>query len=374
MEENTFICANCGQTFPMQEGHMVGNDQLCHDCMESETVECTHCHSLIYSDLNSGTDAIPLCAACFDRYEYAICERCGVLLRGGEVYYAGEEDTPYCRECYERYRGSDVIHAYNYKPDPIFYGEGPRYFGVELEIDEGGERNDYAREILAAGNSEDMSHIYAKRDGSLNNGFEIVSEPMSLDYHRNEMPWEQVLEKARQLGFKSHSASTCGLHVHISRLAFGKDEEQQEACIARILYFFEKHWEELLKFSRRTPRQLERWAARYGYKEQPMEILSHAKKGTHAGRYTCVNLENYSTIEVRMFRGTLKLNTFIATLQMVNLICSVAISLSDDELKALSWSTFVSGITEDNYPELVKYLMEKRLYVNDVVELEEVEV
>ena len=374
MEENTFICANCGQSFPLQEGHVVGNDQLCHDCMESETVECIHCGAHVYNDLNSGTDEIPLCAACFDRYEDAICEHCGVLLRGGEAFYVGEDDIPYCRACYERYRGSEVIHAYNYKPDPTFYGEGPRYFGVELEIDGAGERNDYAKEVLAAGNPEGKEHIYAKRDGSLDDGFEIVSEPMSLEYHCNEMPWDQVLEKARQLGYKSHSVSTCGLHVHISRLAFGETEEQQEACIARILYFFEKHWEELLKFSRRTPRQLERWAARYGYKEQPMEILSHAKKGTHAGRYTCINLEPIATIECRMFRGTLKLNTFKATLQLMDRICDVAIHLSDDELKAMSWSTFVSGITEQDMPELVKSLKERRLYVNDIIEEQEVEV
>ena len=70
----------------------------------------------------------------------------------------------------------------------------------------------------------------------------------------------------------------------------------------------EKHWDELLKFSRRTPRQLQRWAARYDYKEQPKEILDNAKVGaTGNGRYSCINLENTNTIEFRMFRGTLKL-------------------------------------------------------------------
>ena len=34
-------------------------------------------------------------------------------------------------------------------------------------------------------------------------------------------------------------------------------EAEQNASIARVLFFAEKNWEELLKFSRRTPRQLE---------------------------------------------------------------------------------------------------------------------
>lgn len=181
-------------------------------------------------------------------------------------------------------------------------------------------------------------------------------------YHRDDPDDEEPL------CYTSHQAGTCGLHIHVSRLAFGKDVEQQDACIARVLYFFEKHWEELLKFSRRTPRQLERWAARYGYKDQPGDILEHAKKGYGGGRYSCVNLQNTDTIEFRMFRGTLKYNTLIATLQLVDRICDVAIHLSDDELKAMSWTTFVSGCRAT---ELVQYLKERRIYVNEPVSGEE---
>ena len=35
------------------------------------------------------------------------------------------------------------------------------------------------------------------------------------------------------------------------------------------------------------------------------------------------------TVEIRMFRGTLKLNTLKATLQMVNHLVEVAVSMSD---------------------------------------------
>lgn len=128
--------------------------------------------------------------------------------------------------------------------------------------------------------------------------------PMSLQYHKEEMPWAHILHRAAEMGYTSHQSGTCGLHVHVSRAAFGDTEAAQDAAIARVLYFFEKNWEELLKFSRRTQRQLDHWAARYGYREQPRDILEHAKKGSHAGRYTCVNLENRATIEFRIFRGT----------------------------------------------------------------------
>lgn len=67
------------------------------------------------------------------------------------------------------------------------------------------------------------------------------------------------------------------------------------------------------------------------------------------------------------FRGTLKYNTFIATLQLVNRLCDVAIYLTDSELHAMSWSDFTAGITE---PELIQYLKERRLYLNEPVESE----
>ena len=193
---------------------------------------------------------------------------------------------------------------------------------------------------------------------------------MSLEYQLHRMPWARLCREALSMGYISHQASTCGLHVHISRQAFGKTERSQDAAIARVLYFFEKHWEELLKFSRRTPRQLERWAARYGYKEQPMELLDYAKKGGHGGRYTCVNLQNRDTVEFRMFRGTLKPNTIFATLELLDRICDLAVCLSDEELKAIAWTSFVGGIQRENCPELVQYLKERQLYVNEPVESE----
>ena len=215
----------------------------------------------------------------------------------------------------------------------------------------------------SAGLPVDEELIYCKHDGSLDDGFEIVTHPMSLDWHLHQMPWEAILNKAVQMGYLSHRANTCGLHVHVSRDAFGFTREGQDCAISRALYFVEKHWNELLRFSRRTQRQLDRWAARYGYKDDPQE---HIKKG-YGSRYTCVNLTNEETIEFRIFRGTLKYNTLIATLQMVNHICDAAICLSDEQLKALSWSEFVSGITE---PELIRYLKERRLYLNEPVESE----
>lgn len=358
-----FVCTSCGNNFYRKQLSPFDGELLCPACLSSQTVYCSCCDRRIWTDDNVGTDAQPLCQDCFDDH-FERCTTCNALIRRGDTYYRG--DTPYCAECYQSVGCGDEIMSYYFKPTPIFYGEGKRFFGVELEIDGAGEDNDNAAEILHIANVE-RPLVYCKHDGSLDDGFEIVTHPMTLDFHLHNMPWEQIVEEAKKLGYTSHQAGTCGLHVHVNRNAFGETEVQQDAVIARILYFVEKNWEELLKFSRRTQSQLDQWAARYGYKDQPKELLDHAKKSAHAGRYTSVNLTNKNTIEFRIFRGTLKHNTLIATLQLLDRICDVALFMSDEQVKAMSWTTFVSGCTQ---PELVQYLKERRLYVNEPVESE----
>lgn len=136
-------------------------------------------------------------------------------------------------------------------PDLVFHGKGLRHFGVELEIDNGGTDRYNAEKLLNIANA-DAENLYIKTDGSLDDGLELVTHPMTLTYRLNEMPWAEILRKAQSMGYLSHAAGTYGLHVHISRLAFGCTYEQQEAAIARLLYFVEKFWAELLRFSRRT--------------------------------------------------------------------------------------------------------------------------
>ena len=81
-----------------------------------------------------------------------------------------------------------------------------------------------------------------------------------------------------------------------------------------------------------------------------------------------MNLMNYATIEFRLFRGTLKHNTLIAALELVNAICDIAVDLTDEGIEKLSWSEFVGTVTE---PELIQYLKERKLYVNEDISTEE---
>lgn len=358
--ENEIYCAHCGERIENEDYDTINGQIWCDACIDENTVTCDRCgERILYHDAVQDDDTT-LCQSCFNDF-YHRCESCNCIIHDDYVNWNG--DSPYCDRCYDNL--STEIEEYSYKPEPIFYGDGTRFFGIELEIDYGGKDDDNARILKEIANIHG-EHIYVKSDGSLDEGLELVSHPASLDYHKSYQ-WNEIMSKAISLGYRSHQTSTCGLHIHVNRNCLGDSREEQDEVISRILYFVEHHWNELLKFSRRSEYAMNRWASRYGYENSAKAILDKAKKGNN-GRYAAVNLMNYSTIEFRLFRGTLKLNTFMATLELVNAIIDVALDYSEEGLHKLSWSEFVSSITE---PELIAYLKERRLYINEIEDTEE---
>lgn len=360
--KDEIICSECGRALCEESTFEFEERYFCHSCFNNLTVVCDCCGERIWRNNAEGDSFTTLCYDCH-RSNYTYCEACGRLIHNSDAHYEYDSDYPYCPNCFEQINNSP-IKEYGYKPEPIFYGDEPLFIGIELEIDKGGECAENAREILDCINNENI-YAYAKHDGSLQDGMELVFHPMNLSYCLNNINWTELFENIVSLGYRSHQTETCGLHCHVNRSAFGSTLEIQESVIARIVFFVENHWNELLKFSRRTEYNINRWASRYGISENTKETYKNAKE-KRLGRYVAVNLENYSTIEFRLFRGTLKYQTFAATLQLVDEICQTCINMTDKELEGLSWSSFVLGIKDK--PELIGYLKSKRLYVNELIE------
>lgn len=359
------ICEECGELERVTDIYTVDGKKLCHTCYETETATCMDCGEVhLIGNMTKDNTGNYLCTDCIDKYY--ICDRCCIFVLKENAHH--EDGLTYCEACHDRVLRENSIRDYYYKPIPLFHGgdnaDGRRFFGVELEVDGCGEDCDNAYEVLKVANV-DADHVYIKHDGSLDHGFEVVSYPMTLDYHASKMPWEDTMKKLINFGYRSHQTNTCGLHVHVNRDSLGVTESEQEETIAKILFFVELHWNEIVKFTRRAKSRLDRWASRYGYETKAKKILDKAKE---CGRYTAVNLQNEHTIEFRVFRGTLKYNTFVATLQFVNAICNFACTMSEDDIEKTSWFDFVEGITE---PELIQYLKERKLYVNEEIEIQE---
>lgn len=364
-DDNVYFCDCCGRAVLENNSHYIDNQTFCNRCF-AETYSCCDCCGEMVNryDMCWTHEGDHICKSCADM-EYHTCENCGDLVHEDNCYWDDNENC-YCNNCWHEMKNK-VIHGYYYKPNPIFYGgfpcDNPLFMGIELEIDRAGEYEDNARRVLDIVNAE-REHIYCKHDGSLCDGFEIVSHPATLEYHTINIKWAELMTEALTMGYRSHDSGTCGLHVHVSRRALGDTYEEQEKTISKILYFVENNWDSILRFTRRTKEQMDDWASRYGIEKDPLTTYSKAKG--YGDRYHCVNLCNENTIEFRMFRGTLKYSTFLATLQFVNLVCEVCKVASIERITNMTWVDFVSLVDTEKHKELTEYLEIRGLLAENV--------
>lgn len=366
-DEEYTVCSDCGCIVPVSETVVINPDRrsqkkVC-DCCSDKYSVCDICGEHLTDDeIWASDDERSICYNC--NTDYCTCEDCGTILHYNDARYSSYDENYYCEDCYEEHDAS-CIEEYSYKPEPVFLGytEDNLYLGVELEVDKGTNLYKTTKEL-----TEQFEDIYLKHDGSLGRcGFEIVSHPATLDYHINELGWDKIMSICQDNEYKSHDTQTCGLHIHMNRAFLGKDETEQDLNIAKLIILFEMFWDScIVPFSRRNIASMERWASKptldYKSTDTENEIFDKVKSYKRAGRYRAINLENTHTIEFRLFRGTLKLNTFIASLQFVVEITKFAMSVKLNDIFTSKWSD-VFLCTE--FKELKEYLIEKNLLKED---------
>lgn len=345
------ICEDCGDKFLRDEMYWIeGYDRyVCEDCYD-DYITCANCGELVRrSDAYSSADGY-ICEYCCD-YNYTTCDDCGTRVHNDCIRYDDEDDMYYCDECYGN-REEKAIHSYHHSHDEelIFFGGNDNgkelFLGLELEIDNGDDREDTAR---AMKNAMPTNFITMERDGSLNDGFENITQPATLEYHtsiRNN--YEDMFQIAKDNGFRSHNTSTCGYHIHFNRTFF---EDKHDENVAKLLYLVEKFWDELVKFSRRNYDNLNRWAKKYD--KTPNEVVEDMKC-YNLDRYHAVNLTNRNTIEFRMFRGTLNIETFFATLQLVDTIVRYIKEHTNNDIQSLQFTDLLVTDELKTYWERVK--------------------
>lgn len=346
------ICADCGEKFYRNDMYWIeGYDYyVCDDCYRDCYSECANCGEIVRdNDMYDSADG-SICEYCAD-YNYTFCDECGERVHNDCIHYDDEDDRYYCDECYEN-REEKAIHSYHHSHgnELIFFGGNDNgkelFLGVELEVDDGSDREDTAREMK---NAMPTDFITMENDGSLDDGFENITQPATLDYHlsiRNN--YEKMFQIAKENGFRSHNTSTCGYHIHFNRSFF---EDKEDECIAKLLYLVEKFWDELVKFSRRNYDNLNRWAKKYD--KTPDEVVDDMKSH-NLDRYHAINLTNRETIEFRMFRGTLKSETFFATLQLVDTIVRYVKEHTNNDIQSLQFIDLLITDELKTYWERVK--------------------
>ena len=370
LEEHTSVCEHCNDRIHNDYSYWHNDETYCEDCIDEVYPQCDHCGNRY--PINDGYETADYHHICNDCYcdHYTTCDDCGEVFPYDDVL--NTNDGAYCENCYIANEHSDTIREYGNSPDLVFHhrsSDDDRVFmGVELEIDKGGQDNDNARRIESHFADD---HVYFNSDGSLNNGFEIISHPFTYDYYRNEGlidMYKDAMNAAKAMNYRSHDTTTCGLHVHVGRTALGTTQEERDATLGKLWFLTKKFWPELVKFSRRTLGNLNQWAAPLDVDNADVDrdtAETIGKKVTEKGkanRYHAINVTNSATIEFRIFRGTLNHDTFTATIELVHGLVTFARSASMDACKAITFTDFINTVSNrNNYQQLTNYV-NKRVY------------
>ena len=275
-----------------------------------------------------------------------------------------------------------MIHNYSYKPEPeIGYknaNESREHltFGVELECEprnDGGNVRMDAYELSDRIDEIPGGRTYCKSDGSLSNGVEIVSHPGTLAHHMYVMHWRQIQRTCEKAGFRSHDAANSGLHVHVGRAQLGSTDAERDDVTRKVQVLFALYTAELTRFSRRRRSCLEQWAPidRLGVTPDDIRRVSSgaqlaswafarvpAYRSNHNDRYTAVNVTNSATVEIRIFRGTLKRDTLIAAIQLVSNVFEYAMAHDWADIPASTWADVAAY---KPHKELVNYMIARGL-------------
>lgn len=366
-----FTCACCREEHSEDEQHLTADeDAICDTCLDDAYCTCENCMEIHHQEhvrtaQSRRGRSIVICDGCYED-NFFCCSSCDEYFHNNNCY-----DGEYCENCYsereQEEEETSYIHSYSQRINSPFlrtnadaqFEETPReerratlFLGVELEVESTDRITDAetVTELFPRFAYNPLTLL--KEDGSLSNGFEIVSCPATLDAHRKI--WEKFFaERQKITSLKSHDTKTCGLHVHVSRAPLSAMQ------IAKVVLF--------VNSAQNTPfieALARRSHANYAkIKPKLVKDVYNRIDGilANADRYEAVNLQNDATIEFRLFKGTLKPATFFRTLEFCEALVLFCAPAETGLTDALHWEKFSAWLNDDTaratrYAELIKWI------------------
>lgn len=310
------------------------------------------------------------------------CDDCNSLEHQDDMRYAYDGDRAICESCCDRnYHWSDYRDTYIHDDDededdngligeyhssserlehiPSLHDKhkNPIYLGLELEMEtNGSDRYTKAEQLLnAIGRYNDgkNSHQYCllENDGSLDDGFEMVTGWTGLDVHEQQLKFFEN----PFTGMRSHDTRTCGLHIHICKTGMSMSHASK-----LILFINESGNQKLIRSIARRENpdyaKIKNKKADYRWLRDAKESSTNTKyqlMQLNADRYEALNFKNSNTVEFRMFKGTLKYSTIMACLEFTYASWHFA---RDTGLQNLTTNDFLAYISKPSQLKTTKFL------------------
>lgn len=361
-------CGNCGEHTRLYEVEDNG-DILCNECLDERYPVCHDCNEREHiDDMHQTVYGYLVCDDCRD--EYYQCEECGELYNADDLSYSERIEGYVCINCWDNTsHGNELRYICDYHDsgDPkaflsikndtekfFDYVPNYHYLGWELEVE--GRNCDYLSEVLRDDIDPSMNLFRMEYDGSLDHGFEIISNPMTWGYFHKFYPVDKILKECRSKGFTSHDNSTCGLHIHASKSAYGDNETEIRDNIVKMVYLLSKFERQWIKVSRRGS---------FGHYAEPycidLDTIDYDKVRRDHNRYRILSIRP-ETVELRMFKGTLNVDSFRAAIDIYMGLIGICRYYDLKYIKTFTFDEirYLVGEYSDDIPYAGNY-MQKRL-------------
>lgn len=323
------------------------------------------------------TDDGMVCDECFEEY-YVHCEDTDDYRHRDHVYWHEDDDV---YRTYEdvatgsRYASgqlsgwststAELQHDKSFTPSQ----HGDFTMGIELEVEATRNRYERVKEAHAAFNEGSNKKLYAmfKADGSLNSeyGFEIVTAARRMvDHIAKFKAWEPKY-------LRSWDAGNCGMHVHIDSRAF------TGLTLGKFLMFYNMPENKMFirDIAGRHPTS-DSGAANYAraisgsatenpvlakdpdenesrYRMVNVTNLTHDEQNRLGIEVERCSKGNYSTVEVRIFRGTLRKDRLLAQIEFAHASVAFCRVASWQELDGEAFKHWLSKT--EGYPHLRRW-------------------
>ena len=341
-DEIFILCKNCRELIDTryEDSHeSPEGDAICENCI-SDTVRCVICNELLWdNDTIYNENGQEYCQSCYDE-EYTQCDGCSSELLRDEVYNYGRDTL--CERCYENAmeeEGNDSrIREYDDRPRWKFHGTGPRFYGLEIEIEARDSVSDSVDAVLE--NFENEKEVSVMHDGSITEpGFEIISHPADYEtVHKFADRFEALTESC-----KAFHASSCGMHIHFSK------EGLSELVLAKFLLFFADNKELIEKIAQRGTTE-------YWKHEKIDDVNRKVRNPKDYERYEAINLGNDKTVEVRCFQSNLLTKRIKKNVQFVESLLEFCQNYELSNMKASKYKEFLNTVELNKYKEVREYV------------------
>jgi hypothetical protein len=354
-KEKLETCPECNATLLKSNFETSSKgERLCKNCYRRKYFKCNGCKKEFYSEERAGSyNDRSYCQECWDlRFNYCeVCERTYYL---EDLIFNSEFGVWHCSGCRPQIK---IIKNYHYKPTKYKFlkekFEIPLYMGLELEV-EPFIFDDSLQKLAAAFKnflkSEYLENfIYLKTDSSIR-GFEIVTHPFTLKYSHEHINWNKILKWLIENNYTSYKNGRCGLHVHLDKDYFS------EMDIIKMRTFFAMVPNKIFNFSMRG----EQGTTYCLYESFDKKKFFNFSQN---GRHCAFNINtNKNTVEIRVFRGTLNIKRFIASLQFCDAVGNFIKELgggfffSKLNSEKIMWETFLDWAKKKgNYNHFINY-------------------